>query len=75
MAGRKWPWVLFILFGIGSLAVNWTTGETQVSALALRLFSISISGALYGPWVLAVSFPLGALVFLFRRKALTVPRL
>jgi len=71
MAGRKWPWVLFILFGIGSFAVNWTTGEWQVSLIATRLFSAAASATLYGPWVLSVSLPLGALVFLVRRKALT----
>ncbi len=71
MSGRKWPWVLFILFGIGSFAINWTTGETQLSALAIRLFGVSVAAALYGPWILSVSFPLGALVFLFRRNALT----
>jgi len=71
MSGRKWPWVLFILFGIGSFAINWTTGETQLSALAIRLFGVSVAAAFYGPWILSVSFPLGALVFLFRRKALT----
>ncbi len=71
MSGRKWPWVLFILFGIGSFAINWTTGEAQLSVLTIRLFGVSAAAALYGPWILSVSFPLGALVFLFRKKALT----
>jgi hypothetical protein len=71
MSGRKWPWVLFILFGIGSFTINWTTGETQLSALTIRLFGASAAAAFYGPWILSVSFPLGAMVFLFRKKALT----
>jgi LytS/YehU family sensor histidine kinase len=71
MSWQKWPWMLFILFGIGSFSINWTTGETQFSALTLRLFGASAAAVLYGPWILSVSFPLGALVFLFRRKALT----
>jgi hypothetical protein len=70
MSWRKWPWVLFILFGIGSFAINWTTGETQLSALTIRLLGASLAGVLYGPWTLSVSFPLGALVFLLRRRAL-----
>ncbi len=70
-SGRKWPWVLFIMFGIGSFTINWTTGETELSALTIRLFGASVAATLYGPWILSVSFPLGALVFLFRRKALT----
>lgn len=71
MSGRKWPWVLFIMFSIGSFAINWTTGETQLSALTIRLFGASLASVAYGPWIVSVSFPLGALVFLLRRKALT----
>lgn len=71
LSGIKWPWVLFILFGLGNFTINWTTGETQFSALTIRLFSASIAALSYGPWMLSVSLPLGALVFLFRKKALT----
>jgi hypothetical protein len=71
MSGRKWPWVLFIALGFGNFAVNWTTGEWQLAALVVRLFSASAGAALYGPWIVSVSLPLGALVFLLRRKALT----
>ena len=45
MSWRKWPWMLFILFGIGSLSINWTTGETQLSALTIRLFSASAAAS------------------------------
>ncbi len=71
MSWHKWPWLLFILFGIGSFSINWTTGETQLSPLTLRLFGASATAVLYGPWTVSVSFPLGALVFLLRRKVLT----
>jgi hypothetical protein len=71
MAWQKWAWMLFILLSIGSFTINWTTGETQFSALAIGLLGASATGVLYGPWMLSVSFPLGALVFLLRRKALT----
>lgn len=72
MAARKWLWILFILLGVGKVAVNWTTGEWQVTPLAVQLFSASAFAPLFGPWQLAVSFPLGAIVFLFRRNALRV---
>ena len=68
---QRWPWMVFILFGIGSFSINWTTGETQLSPLTVRLFGASATAVLYGPWILSVSFPLGALVFLLRRRVLT----
>lgn len=70
LSGRKWPWVLFILLGIGKLAVNWTTGEWQIAPLSIQLFSASAAAAPYGPWIVAVSFPVGALVFLLKRRSL-----
>ena len=71
MSWIRWPWLLFMLFGIGSLSINWTTGETQFSALTLRLFAASVDQIRYGPWIVSVSFPLGALAFLLLRKWLT----
>jgi hypothetical protein len=72
-AGRKWPWVLFILFGVGKFAVNWTTGECDFSQVYIQLFSASASAVPPGPWILAVSFPLGAVLFFLRRKKLMAP--
>lgn len=68
LPGRKWPWVLFILIGVGKLSVNWTTGAWSVAPLSVQLFSASAVEPLYGPWTLAVSIPLGAILFLFKRK-------
>jgi hypothetical protein len=73
LTGRKWPWVLFILVGIGKLAVNWTTGAWSVAPLSMQVFSASAVAGLNSPWVVAVSFPLGAIVFLLSRRSLTTP--
>src|SRR5262245_14877562 len=27
LTGRKWPWIIFILFGVGKFSLNWTSGE------------------------------------------------
>jgi hypothetical protein len=70
MATRKWPWVLFILFGVGKVAVNWTTGEWQITPLAVQLLSASAFSSPYGPWLLAASLPLGAFVFLLKQRSL-----
>jgi hypothetical protein len=70
---RKWPWVLFILFGIGKFAVNWTTGEWSFGLLSFQLFGASGAAQLYGPWILAVSVPIGAMIFLLKRSKLSAP--
>lgn len=68
LRGRKWPWVLFILIGFCNLSVNWTTGEIHFATLALQMFSASAIAAFYGPWIISISLPLGAICFLIFRK-------
>jgi len=70
MSWTKWPWLLFILFSIGSFSINWTTGATQFSPFTIRLLGTSAAAILYGPWFLSVSFPLGAVAFLVRGRML-----
>jgi hypothetical protein len=73
MSGRKWPWIIFILFGVGNVALNWTTGEWQFAPLRIQLLSASAAANPYGPWVLSISVPLGALLFFLRRRSLSAP--
>jgi hypothetical protein len=73
VARRKWMWILFILFGVGKFSVNWTTGQWGIQILALQLCSASSYADLYGPWIISVSFPLGAIVFLLRRNSIRIP--
>jgi hypothetical protein len=69
LKGRKWPWILFILLGVGKFAVNWTTGAWGFAPISVQLFGVSAIAPFYGAWTLAVSLPLGAIVFLlFRGK-------
>ena len=65
---RKWPWVLFIIFGIGKVTVNWNTAEWSVVPVSVQLFSASAVSAFYGPWLISASIPLGALAFLIYRR-------
>lgn len=68
MRGRKWPWILFILFGVCSLSINWTSGAWEFHSLSFLLLGASAVRSPYGPWVLSAAFPLGAAWFLLRRK-------
>ena len=66
---RRWVWVLVALVGAGKFAVNWTTGEFSTSMLSLQLFGASIlRAAPVGPWLVAFSFPVGAVIALRKRR-------
>jgi hypothetical protein len=69
MARGKWLWILFIVCGVGKLAVNWTTGEWHFAPLSIQVLSASAITEGFGQWIVAVSLPLGAILFLFRRPA------
>lgn len=68
LRGRKWPWIVFILFGFGQFSINWSTGDMAFSALAIQALSASAFVVPYGPWIITVSLPLGAICFLAFRK-------
>jgi hypothetical protein len=65
---RKTLWALAILLGVGVLGLNWTTGAIIVQPLSIRVLSAGyIRTGLLGPWVVSISIPLGAIIFLFKR--------
>jgi len=68
---RKWLWIIFIVIGIAQLNLNWTTGQMRFVPLAFQVLGAGmVKKGIYAPWNLAVSFPLGAIVFLIRRRSL-----
>ena len=67
---RKWVWLVAILVGVCQLTVNWTTGEWFFTPLALSTPPVRASCTAYGPWMLHILSPLGAIAFLRLRKGL-----
>lgn len=64
---RKWLWIIFILLGVGTLSVNWTTGQWGCMPISVMLLGASMTKPLFGAWTLSISVPLGAIWFLARR--------
>lgn len=66
---RKWLWILFILTGFIQVSLDWTTGRLNVNPLSFQFLGAGFmkSGA-YAPVIIITSVPLGAIVFLLRRK-------
>ncbi len=70
---RKWLWILFILMGVTTLRLNWSTGGMGFQLVSVQLLGASFSrSGLVGPWIFGLSFPLGAVLFLRRRRSLMV---
>lgn len=71
---RKWLWILFILLPLGTFRLNWTNGAWETQILSVNLLGSGIvRSGLYAPWILSVGLPVGAALFLIRRKTLTIP--
>ena len=67
----KWLWIIFILFGVGAIHLNWATGEYTIQLLRVYFLGVSaVAAGPYAPWVISVSFPLGAICFWFKRRHL-----
>ena len=70
---RKWLWTVFILFGIFQLSFDWTSGRIDIQPISILLFGETVIRASpYSAWVLSCGVPLGAIIFLSRRRKLIV---
>jgi hypothetical protein len=70
IGAMKWVWLAVIIVGVCRLTVNWTTGEWFFTPFALITFPVNLSCTAYGPWMLQIFSPLGAIIFLRLRKGL-----
>jgi hypothetical protein len=78
MGKGKWLWLPLILIGVGKVTVNWTTGQWSFTPLSLSLqLPLPPGGTIncspYGPWIVCITAPFGAIAFLQYRKRLTRP--
>jgi len=61
---RKVLWLIFIVLGITEFSLNWTTGAWALHLLKISLLGVGITAqSPYSPWILSISFPLGATLF------------
>ncbi|MBZ5547870.1 MAG: hypothetical protein LAO22_07860 [Acidobacteriia bacterium] len=75
MGRKKWLWAVICLFGIGRIAVNWTTGAIGFTPIWFGILSAgAVMVPLYSPWIVYASFPVGTTLFLIWRSRLTRAR-
>jgi len=66
---RKWLWIIFILLGFVQISLNWTTGDFGVVPLGFQLLGSGFTKmGPYAPVIITTSLPIGAIIFLLRRK-------
>jgi hypothetical protein len=67
----KWLGALGIVIGIVAFQFNWSDGALVVSPVTVQFFSAGANRqGLYGPWMITVAVPLGAILFLALRARL-----
>lgn len=66
---RKWLWIPFILVALGRLDFNWTSGAWNFTPIGFVLLGAGFfRSGVAGPIQLFVGLPLGAAIFLFKRR-------
>ena len=72
IAKRKWLWILFIALGFFKLQLNWTTGAWAIQPVYFLLLGAGFTKAApAAPLFLSVAFPLGAVLFLLKRRSIS----
>ncbi len=60
---KKWIWVPFILLGFVTFHLDWTTGRAFLQLISVLFFGVFFMKQKYGPLILSVSLPIGAIAF------------
>ena len=72
---HRWGWAAVALLGFGRFTINWTTGGMDVDLVSLPVLVGSFARSdVLSPWVLAFSFPAGALFALIHRHCTLMER-
>jgi hypothetical protein len=67
--GRRWLWSVGCLFGLGQLAINWTSGQLSFNPFYVQLFSAGVvKQGMLAPWFVSVGVPGVALYVLLSRR-------
>lgn len=71
---RKWLWAIFILLGFFRFDLNWTTGALTINPGFVQVLGSGfLIGGVFGPWIIQTSLPLGAIIFILKRKKWLTP--
>jgi hypothetical protein len=67
---KRWGWAVASLVGVFTLTLDWTTGAVNVNPVAFTLLGAGfIRPGPAAPWMISISFPLGAALALRQYRA------
>lgn len=68
---NKWLWIIFILVGFAKINFNWGNSSFDYQIISIQLMGVGLTKFHpYGAWFLSTSIPIGAIIFLFKRRKL-----
>ena len=68
---KKWLWILFISVGFIRFKLNWVTGDIVFTPLSMMVLGAGyMTESPFAPIWLIVTLPIGAVVFLIKRRTL-----
>jgi len=70
----KWLWLTFILVGLITISMNWTSGAIEITLLHAQILGASIfRGNMFSPWIITFSLPIGAALYWPFERIITKP--
>lgn len=66
---NRWWWTFAACWGFGSFVFNWSSGAVGTYPIAIHFLGVTANRlGLMGPWLLSISFPVGAVLAMERRQ-------
>ena len=61
---RNWFWPIVCVFGVGRIAVNWTSGQTNFTPIWIGFPPAGAATTFYGPWTVYAAIPVGVILYM-----------
>lgn len=61
---RNWFWPIVCVFGVGRIAVNWTSGQTSFTPIWIGFPPAGAAATFYGPWTVYAAVPVGVILYM-----------
>ncbi len=71
---RNWFWPIVCVFGVGRIAVNWTSGQTTFTPIWIGFPPAGAATTFYSPWTIYAAIPVGVILYLLLQARRAEPQ-